>query len=143
MSEKKLVRKNFRLSVFKRDRYACKCCGAPGYDAQGGEEHLKFHFAKAKQGPLAATGAIFYTKDGQQLVALDAHHIINRDEIISGGFIKENGITLCPVCHLLAEKFHQGEGIDGYMPLDLFRRIGSSEEIARKVALIWHKRNAK
>lgn len=36
-------------------------------------------------------------------VALDAHHITPREEMPNGGYVKENGITLCEACHELAE----------------------------------------
>lgn len=67
---------------------------------------------------------------------LDAHHIINRTELPNGGYVKENGISLCKDnCHLKAEKFHITEGKEweeGFHPNDLFNLIGSSESIARK-----------
>ena len=34
---------------------------------------------------------------------LDAHHITNRNDMPGGGYVKENGITLCPGCHIDAE----------------------------------------
>ena len=37
---------------------------------------------------------------------IDAHHIVNRNNMVDGGYIKENGITLCKIgnnCHLKAE----------------------------------------
>jgi 5-methylcytosine-specific restriction endonuclease McrA len=64
----------------------------------------------------------------------DAHHIIDRNEMPNGGYVKENGITLCePVCHMLAEKFHISGGTEwepGMHPKDLFNLIGSSRDIA-------------
>ena len=35
---------------------------------------------------------------------LDAHHITNRNEMPNGGYVKENGITLCPVHHSIEEE---------------------------------------
>jgi len=38
---------------------------------------------------------------------LDAHHIVNRNHFKDGGYILENGVTLCKVgenCHLKIEK---------------------------------------
>lgn len=34
---------------------------------------------------------------------LDAHHITNRNDIPNGGYVKENGISLCSECHIKAE----------------------------------------
>ncbi len=57
---------------------------------------------------------------------LDVHHITNRNSMENGGYVKENGITLCKKnCHLKAEK-----GEEGYDPNTLYRLIGSSKEIA-------------
>lgn len=64
---------------------------------------------------------------------LDAHHITDRHEMPNGGYVKENGITLCPKHHLDAEQFHISNGekwIDGMHPNDLYLKIGSSKEIA-------------
>jgi 5-methylcytosine-specific restriction endonuclease McrA len=38
---------------------------------------------------------------------LDAHHITNRNEIPSGGYVSSNGISLCKECHFKAEKVYQ------------------------------------
>lgn len=52
----------------------------------------------------------------------------------SGGYVKENGITLCDSptgCHNKAESFHRGEEVpEGFMPADLYKKIGSSYEKA-------------
>ena len=69
---------------------------------------------------------------------IDAHHIHPREGFPNGGYVVENGITLCKdLCHLLAEKVlkeHKG-GIDGYIrPLFhqdfLYALIGSSYQLA-------------
>lgn len=68
---------------------------------------------------------------------LDAHHITDRTELPNGGYVLENGITLCPTCHKKAEKFHISGGRDweaGMHPDDLYRLIGSSKEKAVKVS---------
>ena len=68
----------------------------------------------------------------QKTENLDAHHIIDRHEIENGGYVKENGITLCPECHLKAEAFHRKLPIPkGFSPQELFVIIGSSEQQAR------------
>jgi hypothetical protein len=67
---------------------------------------------------------------------LDAHHITNRKEMPNGGYVKENGITVCKnVCHMQVERFHITGGeewINGLHPDDLYNKIGSSYEIAYK-----------
>lgn len=69
---------------------------------------------------------------------LDAHHITDRNEMPEGGYVAENGIALCPVCHEKAEVWHSSghtRAEEGYLPDDLYRRIGSSLEKARKACL--------
>lgn len=64
---------------------------------------------------------------------LDAHHITDRNEMPNGGYVKENGISLCEKHHLDAEKFHITEGkewVEGMHPNDLYNKIGSSFELA-------------
>ena len=62
---------------------------------------------------------------------LDAHHITDRNELPNGGYVKENGIALCPDCHKKAEVFHlTGESVDGFSPDELYTLIGSSFESA-------------
>lgn len=56
---------------------------------------------------------------------LDAHHITNRNEIPNGGYVLENGISLCEKCHLNAEK-----GIPSSE--ELYKLVGSSLEEAIK-----------
>lgn len=99
------MRKEFRNAVFKRDRYCCRGCG------------LKFSFEKAEE-------------------ELDAHHITNRNDMPSGGYVKENGITLCKAtigitCHEKAEQWlTDGTGEPGFSPEELYRKIGSSFNLA-------------
>ena len=86
---------------------------------------------------------------------LDAHHITDRNEMPNGGYVKENGISLCKYeksefflgepmkgleensCHMKAEKFHISGGIEwepNMHPDDLYKAIGSSKEIAIKAS---------
>lgn len=69
---------------------------------------------------------------------LDAHHITDRSKMPNGGYVKENGISLCDEkCHMLAEKFHISEGAEwepGMHPNDLYGMIGSSYENAVKAS---------
>ena len=63
---------------------------------------------------------------------LDAHHITDRHEMPHGGYVAENGITLCADCHEKAETFHCGDPVPpGFAPAELYALIGSSEEEAR------------
>jgi hypothetical protein len=58
---------------------------------------------------------------------LDAHHITDRNLMPNGGYVKENGITLCPTHHMDAEMFHSiGESPPGFQPDDLYILINSS-----------------
>jgi hypothetical protein len=99
--KKKQVRQRFRAAVFARDRFTCRGCG----------------FASSPQ----------CAED-----ELDAHHITDRTEMPNGGYVVENGISLCAACHTKAEAFHRGEPVPpGFMPADLYARIGSSEGEAR------------
>ena len=66
---------------------------------------------------------------------LDVHHITDRNEMPNGGYVKENGISLCSECHLKAEEFHQtGISHPGYSPEDLYQKIGSTKELAIQCA---------
>ncbi len=79
-----------------------------------------------------------FKRDGYKCVfcdkeAVDAHHITDRNEMPEGGYVKENGISLCGEHHRLAEKYHESCGktwADGFHPDELYRKIGSSKEIA-------------
>jgi 5-methylcytosine-specific restriction endonuclease McrA len=73
---------------------------------------------------------------------LDAHHVTDRSLMPNGGYVKENGITVCQedieeghklTCHMRVEQFHISNGEnweEGLHPVDLYTIIGSSEEIA-------------
>jgi len=62
---------------------------------------------------------------------LDAHHITDRNLIPHGGYVKENGISLCPECHIKAEVYHStGTAVAGYAPDDLYKAINSNLEKA-------------
>ena len=69
---------------------------------------------------------------------LDAHHITDRNDMPNGGYVVENGISLCKDdCHMKAEKFHISGGKEwepGMHPDDLYKIIGSSKEIAIKAS---------
>jgi 5-methylcytosine-specific restriction endonuclease McrA len=65
---------------------------------------------------------------------LDSHHITDRNEMPNGGYVKENGITVCiENCHLKVELFHISNGEkweEGLHPDDLYKIIKSSKELA-------------
>lgn len=67
---------------------------------------------------------------------LDAHHITDRSEMPNGGYVKENGISVCKIdCHFKVEKFHIYEGEEwepNLHPNDLYKLIHSSKELAIK-----------
>ncbi len=63
---------------------------------------------------------------------MDAHHITPREEMPHGGYVKENGISLCKDgCHMKAEMWlKNGTGEKGFDPDSLYAIIGSSKERA-------------
>ena len=68
---------------------------------------------------------------------LDAHHITDRNEMPNGGYVKENGISLCPEHHIEAEVYHSSnktEWINGMHPDDLYKKINSSYEQALEMS---------
>lgn len=97
-NKKKEVRRKFREVCLKRDKLTCVMCGL-----------------KAKS-----------VNEAEQI--FDIHHITDRSEMPSGGFVLENGITLCKDdCHLKAEEYHStGIAFPGYSVDELYEKIGSS-----------------
>lgn len=62
---------------------------------------------------------------------LDAHHVTDRTEMPNGGYVKENGISLCAECHQKAEHYHStGVALPGFSIEELYKKIGSSLEKA-------------
>lgn len=69
---------------------------------------------------------------------LDAHHIKNRSLLPNGGYVEQNGISLCEKCHIKAEKFYEvgtPASVKGFSPDDLYRLINSSYEKAYEASL--------
>lgn len=68
----------------------------------------------------------------EALEIFDVHHVTDRSLMPHGGYVLENGITLCKdPCHLLAEKFHStGVAHIGFAPDDLYKKINSSHQKA-------------
>jgi len=83
-----------------------------------------------------------FKRDGKCMVCgesiwgnnMDAHHITDRNEMPNGGYVLENGITVCKKdCHFKVELFHISEGEEwneNLHPDDLYKLIGSSKELA-------------
>lgn len=68
--------------------------------------------------------------------AVEAHRII--EDLPNGGYVIDNGISLCLICNKLAKKFHASKGKDwaaGFHPSELFKLIKSSYEIAYNATL--------
>ena len=60
----------------------------------------------------------------------DAHHITNRNDIPSFGYVLSNGIRLCSDCHVNAENEYFNEETDDSHRDWLYSLIGSSYETA-------------
>ena len=107
MIGKKHIRDTFRNTCFQRDRRRCVVCGfVPN--------------------PEAWTT---YDKGGP--APLNVHHITDRTLLPFGGYVQENGISLCFKCHEYAEIFHiTGISHPGYSPEELYAKIGSCYELA-------------
>ena len=109
---KKDVRADFRNAVFSRDHYSCVVCGK-------------------KWSPADAAPA---------LGRMNAHHITDRSLMPGGGYVKENGVTVCDgenSCHMKCEQFHISGGQlweEGLHPEDLYRKIGSSRDLAEQAS---------
>lgn len=92
----------------------------------------KFRDAVFTRDEFACRGCGFRSSPELADGELDAHHITDRNEMPNGGYVAENGIALCDVCHAKAEAFHCGEPVPaGFLPADLYALIGSSADAAR------------
>ena len=58
---------------------------------------------------------------------LDAHHVTPREEMPAGGYVAENGASLCEPCHVKAERY---PSTGPHSPEGLYRAIGSSRRLA-------------
>ena len=113
-TRKRQIRSEFREAVFRRDQYACQVCGR--------------QWRPEDSDPV--------------LQRVNAHHITDRSEMPNGGYVPENGITVCDVasfadssqsCHMRVEQWHVSGGTsveEGLDPASLYRIIGSSHEEA-------------
>jgi 5-methylcytosine-specific restriction endonuclease McrA len=67
---------------------------------------------------------------------LDAHHITPREDMPNGGYVPENGVSLCRgtdglSCHEKAEAYLHGTNTDpNYSPTALYALVGSSHTTA-------------
>ena len=102
MSDKKEIRRKFRDVCLKRDKITCIKCG---FKAKSMEEALEI---------------------------FDVHHIFSRKEMPNGGYVLENGITLCKdSCHLKAEEFWStGTACPGFSVEELYNAINSNYDLA-------------
>ena len=72
-------------------------------------------------------------KPHKDVDADSVHHITDRKLMSNDGYAKENGISLCELCHKRAEELHVTEGRygwEGYFPEQLYELINSSKEMA-------------
>ena len=110
MNIKKQIRYNFRKAVFIRDSFKCVICGLEDSTLKQDPESNSFNS-----------------------VWLDSHHIVPREKMPNGGYVKENGISLCKDgCHLKAEEYLQGVQHESFSPEELYKKIRSSYELAVK-----------
>ena len=105
------MRAAFRDAVFTRDRYTCVVCGK--------------RWSKADADP--------------SLGRINAHHVTDRSLMPGGGHVAANGVTVCDggedSCHMKCEAFHISGGaswVDGLHPNDLYKKIGSSLDVATR-----------
>jgi hypothetical protein len=84
---KKNVRAEFRHACYERDDHCCAMCGW-----KPSKEAWASYYEHPQQIPSAAP--------------LDAHHVTDRTLMPWGGYVKENGISLCSQCHGFAEQYH-------------------------------------
>ena len=101
LRDMKITKKEFKNTVFKRDKFTCQVCG-----------QIK------------------------NVNKLNIHYITN---ITSGSNVEENSITVCEdECYMAIETFHVTGGekwVEGLHPDDLYKKIGSSYEIAYNKSL--------
>lgn len=98
---------------------------------------------KQKQAIRAKFREVVFKRDNNKCrvckasgVKLDAHHIVDRNELPNGGYVLENGISLCEPCHAKAEHYHAtGEAFPGFHPDDLYILIGSTRDKAEAASL--------
>ncbi len=111
IKSKKQIREDFRNGVFKRDKNTCQICG------------------------------YVYERDQSDYITtihdkLDAHHITDRNNMPYGGYVLENGITVCKdTCHRMVEIHAKDNCVDGYCPSVLYEMIGSSWEEAVRASI--------
>jgi hypothetical protein len=102
LKNKKEIRAHFRQVCLDRDKDTCRMCGRRAISRE------------------------------DALEVFDIHHIVDRSLLPAGGYVLENGITLCrDSCHLRAEQYHStGTAYPGFAPEDLYAIINSSSEKA-------------
>jgi 5-methylcytosine-specific restriction endonuclease McrA len=58
-------------------------------------------------------------------LAVDAHHIVNRNEMPDGGYVPTNGIALCASCHRKAE--YRTDGLEPERLVALVNQVHCSQ----------------
>lgn len=96
---------------------------------------LKFRNSCYKRDKYKCAKCDFQSTPEQAEKELDAHHITDRNLMPNGGYVKENGISLCESCHEKAEQFHStGVPYPGYSIEELYVVIGSNLEKAMEAS---------
>jgi 5-methylcytosine-specific restriction endonuclease McrA len=94
-----------------------------------------FRAAVFERDGYTCRGCGFESSPERAEAELDAHHITDRNEMPNGGYVAENGISLCAECHGNAEAHHRGAPVPpGFAPHELYELIGASEAEARAAA---------
>lgn len=108
---KKDIRRQFRDAVFERDHYTCLVCGK--------------EWTPADADP--------------NLHRINAHHITDRSEMPHGGYVPENGVTVCEgECHRRVERYHETGEVEPHLSPDaLYQAIGTCKgKAVRKSRLL-------
>src|SRR6185295_1822719 len=91
---------------------------------------------KKKQIRAAAFRSVTFARDGHRCVACGKRNCVLDPITSHGGYVVENGISLCEDCHKLAEAYHAtGHPRPGYSPAELYARINSSYDKAYQASL--------
>ena len=91
----------------------------------------KYRDAVFRRDRYRCRGCGFLSSKQKAEIELDAHHITDRNLMPNGGYVAENGISLCKTCHEKAEVFHStGTALEDWAPDDLYRLIQSNYDLA-------------
>ena len=91
-----------------------------------------FRDACFKRDKYACVMCGFKSSPEKAMEDLDCHHICPREHMPAGGYVADNGISLCQRCHLKAEAILHNEYSDpDFSPFNLLEKIGSTYDKAR------------